>query len=165
MLFRTVFLTQGSNWCLLHWQADSLPLSHQGSPVALGLEVESHSVTGRPGGTPFCHPGALNLLIPKLAQGRLEVSCLETKGCPVPFLPRNKVPQFALALEIVWSQPHHSTPKETEAGGNRDCPGPRSHCGQSQGWDQLFSHPVSSDGVSCVCVRLNACCSSLCGRV
>ena len=30
-----IFLTQGSNpglLCLLHWQADSLPLSHQGSP-------------------------------------------------------------------------------------------------------------------------------------
>jgi len=23
---------QGLNLCLLHWQADSLPLSHQGSP-------------------------------------------------------------------------------------------------------------------------------------
>ena len=29
---RVIFLTQGSNSCLLHWQADSLPLSHQGSP-------------------------------------------------------------------------------------------------------------------------------------
>jgi len=27
-----VFLDQGLNPCLLHWQADSLPLSHQGSP-------------------------------------------------------------------------------------------------------------------------------------
>ena len=27
-----VFPGQGSNPCLLHWQADSLPLSHQGSP-------------------------------------------------------------------------------------------------------------------------------------
>ena len=27
-----IFLDQGSNSCLLHWQADSLPLSHQGSP-------------------------------------------------------------------------------------------------------------------------------------
>ena len=30
-----IFLTQGSNLrlsCLLHWQADSLPLSHRGSP-------------------------------------------------------------------------------------------------------------------------------------
>ena len=26
-----IFLTQGSNLQLLHWQADSLPLSHQGS--------------------------------------------------------------------------------------------------------------------------------------
>ena len=27
-----IFPDQGSNLCLLHWQADSLPLSHQGSP-------------------------------------------------------------------------------------------------------------------------------------
>ena len=27
-----IFLDQGSNPCPLHWQADSLPLSHQGSP-------------------------------------------------------------------------------------------------------------------------------------
>ena len=26
-----IFLNQGPNLCLLHWQADSLPLSHQGS--------------------------------------------------------------------------------------------------------------------------------------
>ena len=30
-----VFLNQGSNPCLPHWQVDSLPLSHQGSPVRL----------------------------------------------------------------------------------------------------------------------------------
>ena len=29
---RGIFLDQGSNPCLLHWQAGSLPLSHQGSP-------------------------------------------------------------------------------------------------------------------------------------
>ena len=27
-----IFPTQGSNTCLLHWQADSLPLSREGSP-------------------------------------------------------------------------------------------------------------------------------------
>ena len=27
-----IFLTQGSNLCLRHWQADSLPRSHLGSP-------------------------------------------------------------------------------------------------------------------------------------
>ena len=32
-LLQGIFLTQGSNLCLLHWQVNSLPLSHQGSPV------------------------------------------------------------------------------------------------------------------------------------
>ena len=27
-----IFLVQGSNHCLLHWQADSSPWSYQGSP-------------------------------------------------------------------------------------------------------------------------------------
>ena len=31
-LFQQIFPTQGSNPHLLHWQVDSLPLSHQGSP-------------------------------------------------------------------------------------------------------------------------------------
>ena len=30
-----IFLTQRSNWCLLHWQGDSLPRSHLGSPCPL----------------------------------------------------------------------------------------------------------------------------------
>ena len=32
-LLQGIFPTQGSNLCFLHWQADSLPLSHKGSPV------------------------------------------------------------------------------------------------------------------------------------
>jgi len=32
-LLQRLFLTQRSNPHLLHWQADSLPLSHQGSPT------------------------------------------------------------------------------------------------------------------------------------
>ena len=28
-----IFLDQGLNLCLLHWQGGSLPLSHQGSPL------------------------------------------------------------------------------------------------------------------------------------
>ena len=32
-LLQGIFLTQGLNPCLLHWQADFLPLSHQGSPL------------------------------------------------------------------------------------------------------------------------------------
>ena len=31
-LLQGLFLMQGSNSCLLHWQVDSLPPSHQGSP-------------------------------------------------------------------------------------------------------------------------------------
>ena len=31
-LLQGIFLTQGSNPSLLHWQVDSLPLSQQGSP-------------------------------------------------------------------------------------------------------------------------------------
>ena len=31
-LIQGIFPTQGLNLCLLHWQADSVPLSHQGSP-------------------------------------------------------------------------------------------------------------------------------------
>ena len=30
-----IFLDQGLSPCLLHWQVDSLPLSHQGSPLSL----------------------------------------------------------------------------------------------------------------------------------
>ena len=32
-----IFPNQGSNPCLLHWPADSLPLAHQGSPVLNGF--------------------------------------------------------------------------------------------------------------------------------
>ena len=28
-----IFLDQGQNSCLLHWQVDSLPLSHHGNPI------------------------------------------------------------------------------------------------------------------------------------
>ena len=34
---RGIFLIQGSNLRLLHWQADSLPLSHLGSPQDIHL--------------------------------------------------------------------------------------------------------------------------------
>ena len=37
-----VFPNQGSNLCLLHWQADSLPLSHQDSPAPAFLNTLPH---------------------------------------------------------------------------------------------------------------------------
>ena len=43
---------QGSNPCLLHWQADSLPLSHEGSPCSWlfigSLALSPTDVKGRP---------------------------------------------------------------------------------------------------------------------
>ena len=34
-LLQGIFLTQESNLCLLHWQVNSLPLSHQASPARM----------------------------------------------------------------------------------------------------------------------------------
>ena len=38
-----IFPDQGSNLCPLHWQADSQPLCHQGSPYAIFLNVKIQS--------------------------------------------------------------------------------------------------------------------------
>ena len=38
-----IFLDQGSNPCPLHWQADSLPLRHQGSPTLCILKKKFFS--------------------------------------------------------------------------------------------------------------------------
>ena len=35
-LLQGIFPTQGANLCLLHWQADSLPLNHLESPYQAG---------------------------------------------------------------------------------------------------------------------------------
>ena len=37
-----IFLDQGWNLCLLHWQADSLPLSHQPLCITTGTQVLGH---------------------------------------------------------------------------------------------------------------------------
>ena len=41
-----IFLDQGSNPCLPHWQADSLPLSRQGSPEVDPFELNSLGAGG-----------------------------------------------------------------------------------------------------------------------
>ena len=38
-LLQGIFLTQGLNLCLLHWQVDSFPLGHQGSPLIPSAET------------------------------------------------------------------------------------------------------------------------------
>ena len=43
-----IFVDQGLNPSLLHWQADSLPLSHQGIPIIfLNFKVERAQQNGR----------------------------------------------------------------------------------------------------------------------
>ena len=59
-LLQRIFLTQGSNVCLLHWQANSLPLSYLGSPQEIihirkrGIKCEAGniSVLDCPGASP-----------------------------------------------------------------------------------------------------------------
>ena len=41
-----IFLDQGSNPCPLHWQADSQPLRHQGSPLQLFLDYHLNLTQG-----------------------------------------------------------------------------------------------------------------------
>ena len=44
---RRIFPNQRWNSCLLHWQADSLPLSHQRNPSKLILTLEELVLTSR----------------------------------------------------------------------------------------------------------------------
>ena len=51
-LLQGIFLAPGLNLCLLYWQADSLPLSHQGSPINRQLScLVVMSRTLSPGGS------------------------------------------------------------------------------------------------------------------
>ena len=59
-LLQGIFPGQGSNPCLLHWQVDSLPLSHQGSPPAVAL-CPLVAAPGMVGLCPLITPAALHL--------------------------------------------------------------------------------------------------------
>ena len=43
-----IFPTKGSNLHLLHWQADSLPLSHQGSPLRVVVKIKLENLCKDP---------------------------------------------------------------------------------------------------------------------
>ena len=62
-----IFLDQRSNPCLLHWQADSLPLTHLGSPLRLCILPNSNIIWGFPGGSfgkeSACNAGDLGLTL------------------------------------------------------------------------------------------------------
>ena len=68
-----IFLDRGSNPCLPHWQVDSSPLSHQGSPTTiflissatgLALCADSHGIGQCPGRSEAGQRPALLLLKP-----------------------------------------------------------------------------------------------------
>ena len=88
-----IFLDQGSNPCLLHWQAGSLPLSHQGSPPPPHLRLSRQpSATSSPQALvwtkpcPIQHPPARSLQVART----LVTHCRDCCGCfPNPVLPDN----------------------------------------------------------------------------
>ena len=88
-----IFLSQGSHLCLLHWQVDSLPLSHPGSPTHF-LKCSSRFLAQR---TP---------IYPAKAQLRRFVSHEAFLGCP--FCPdrRNCLFVFAFVALGACSKAH-----------------------------------------------------------
>ena len=62
-----IFLDQGSNPCPLHWQADSVPLSHQGSPSHFLLYFETSNFT-----FPSCSSSICTAWAQKLPTHRAE---------------------------------------------------------------------------------------------
>ena len=82
-----IFLHQESNHCLLHWQADSLLLSHQGSPTLTVLRSTRQLFSGFPhssvGKESACNAGDPGLIpgsgkSPAEGNGNpLQYSCLE----------------------------------------------------------------------------------------
>ena len=69
-----IFPGQGLNPCLLHWQADSLPLSHQGSPEKQPFIRTSFLRRPLPG--PATQPPWWSLSGARIQQGRLMLRLL-----------------------------------------------------------------------------------------
>ena len=90
-----IFLTQELNPCLLHWQADSLPLSHQGRPL-LGLreEIFFRYTLQLPDFLYFLFPNPSNGPLPQIFPSVSIFSFLVQKALVLPIRPssnRNRV--------------------------------------------------------------------------
>ena len=70
-LLQGIFPDQGSNLCLLHWQVESLPLSHQGSPIS----PSRHSLI----------TSLIELFLHSFIQQNLLGICCLTEGLPLWF--------------------------------------------------------------------------------
>ena len=101
-LLQGVFLTQGSNPCLLHllhWQADSLPLSHLGNHVLDYTRELSRSVVSD-SATPWIATRQAPLSMEILQPIRLEYSW-SGLSCPPPGdLPNPEIEPRSPALQV-----------------------------------------------------------------
>ena len=90
-LLQGIFLTQGSNPCLLHWQVDSLPLNHQGSPLGImeALSIPSGKVVRYMNRKYLLPTGAYVSLFLK----QYMRTCSVARQCPTLFNPMDCSPQ------------------------------------------------------------------------
>ena len=73
-----IFLGQGLNLRLLHWQVDSLPLSRQGSPALSFKHVATHVILGGLMGFSVWSISGMSGLI--WASGKRDICALFSEG-------------------------------------------------------------------------------------
>ena len=88
---RGIFPNEGSNPCLLHWQVDSLPLNHQGSPLGImeALSIPSVKVVRYMNRKYLLPTGAYVSLFLK----QYMRTCSVARQCPTLFNPMDCSPQ------------------------------------------------------------------------
>ena len=88
---RGIFPNEGSNPCLLHWQVDSLPLNHQGSPLGImeALSIPSVKVVRYMNRKYLLPTGAYVSLFLK----QYMRTCSVARQCPTLFNPMDCGPQ------------------------------------------------------------------------
>ena len=116
-----IFPDQGLNLCLLHWQADSLPLSHQGSPFHLLLTTDLFQ-----GKIHFCllcfpisprPPNLFSLAFPLLPMSPTEFLLLVLRHCSGPSALQVSPPQDTPYFSALPGQLHkaHSSSAQSPA--------------------------------------------------
>ena len=85
LLLQGTFLTQGSNLCLLdllHWQADSLPLRHPGSPLVSASLFTCNFRVCACSRKPEHNPSVESLGITLVPVSLFDLFCLQPGSCP-----------------------------------------------------------------------------------
>ena len=109
---RGILPEQGLNPCLLHWQVDSLPLSHQGSPLMLLLLSRFQSrpplcdpINGSPPGSPvpgILQAGTLEWVATAFSNARVHAQSLQS--CLTLCDPTDGSPPGSSAHEILQAR-------------------------------------------------------------